>query len=93
MIKSFNCKETEKIFLRRFSRKFPKNLQRIAYRKLIIIDSADRLDDLRIPPGNHLEKLSGKREGQYSIRINNQWRVCFKWHTEDAYEVEIVDYH
>lgn len=93
MIKSFNCKETEKIFSRRFSKKFPKNLQRIAYRKLIIIDSADRLDDLRIPPGNHLEKLSGKREGQYSIRINNQWRVCFKWHTEDAYEVEIVDYH
>ena len=93
MIKSFNCKETEKIFSRRFSRKFPKNFQRIAYRKLIIIDSADRLDDLRIPPGNHLEKLSGKREGQYSIRINNQWRVCFKWHTEDAYEVEIVNYH
>lgn len=93
MIKSLNCKETEKIFLRRFSIKFPKNLQRIAYRKLIIIDSADRLDDLRIPPGIHLEKLSGKREGQYSIRISNQWRVCFKWHTEDVYEVEIVDYH
>ena len=93
MIKSFNCKETEKIFSCRFSRKFPKNLQLIAYRKLIIIDSADRLDDLLIPPGNHLEKLSGKREGQYSIRINNQWRICFKWHTEDAYEIEIVDYH
>jgi len=93
MIKSFNCKETEKIFSRGFSRKFSKDLQRIAYIKLIIIDSADRLDDLRIPPGNHLEKLSGKREGQYSIRINDQWRVCFKWHTEDAYEVEIVDYH
>ena len=60
---------------------------------IYIIDSADRLDDLRIPPGNHLEKLSGKREGQYSIRINNQWRVCFKWHTEDAYEIEILDYH
>jgi len=93
MIKSFRCKETERTFSREFSRKFPKNLQRIVYRKLIILDSADRLDDLRIPPGNRLEKLSGKREAQHGIRVNDQWRICFKWHAGDAYEVEIADYH
>ncbi|MGA1790870.1 MAG: type II toxin-antitoxin system RelE/ParE family toxin [bacterium] len=93
MIKSFLCKETEKIFSRKFSRKFPKNLQKIAYRKLLLIESAERLDDLRIPPGNRIEKLSGKREGQHSIRINDQWRVCSRWQMGDAYEVEIADYH
>jgi proteic killer suppression protein len=93
MIKSFQDKETERIFSRHFSRRIPPNLHRLAWRKLAILDAAERLDDLRVPPGNRLEKLSGTREGQYSIRINDQWRICFRWKEEDAYEVEIVDYH
>ena len=93
MIRGFRCKETAKIFARKFSKHFPENIQRIAYRKLMILDAAEKLDDLRIPPGNQLEKLSGDRKGQYSIRINDQWRICFKWHKKDAYEVEITDYH
>jgi len=68
-------------------------MQSKAYRKLILLDAAEKLDDLRVPPGNRLGKLSGDREGQYSIRINDQFRVCFKWHEGNAYEVEIVDYH
>lgn len=93
MIKSFRNKETERLFLRHFSRRFPANLHRIAWRKLALLDAAERLDELRVPPGNRLEKLSGEREGTYSIRINDQWRVCFRWHEGDAYEVEITDYH
>lgn len=93
MIKSFRRKETEKIFQRQFVRKFSKNMQRLAYRKLILLDSAERLDDLRIPPSNRLEKLSGNRQGQHSVRINEQWRICFKWRAGDAYEVEVTDYH
>ena len=93
MIKSFRDKETGKIFDREGSRKFPDNIQKTALLKLNVIDAADELQDLRIPPGNKLEKLSGKRAGQYSIRINNQWRICFKWSEGDAYDVEIVDYH
>jgi proteic killer suppression protein len=93
MIKSFRSKETERLFLRHFSRRFPANLHQIAWRKLAILDAAERLDDLRVPPGNRLEKLSGDREGEYSIRINDQWRICFRWSDGDAYEVEIVDYH
>ena len=69
------------------------NLERIALRKLLLLDAAEILEDLRVPPGNHLEKLSGTRQGQHSIRINEQWRVCFRWHGGDAHEVEIVDYH
>jgi len=93
MIKSFRDKETKDLFLRRFSRRFPANLYGIVWRKLAILDAAERLDDLRIPPGNRLEKLLGDREGQYSIRINDQWRVCFQWSDGNAYNVEIVDYH
>jgi proteic killer suppression protein len=93
MIKSFCSSETEKIFLRRFTPRFPAGLTRSAQRKLALLDAAEKLDDLRIPPGNYLERLSGDRRGQYSIRINNQWRVCFRWSEGDAYEVEIVDYH
>lgn len=95
MIKSFRDKETERIFRRRFSKRLPPNLHRPAWRKLAQIDAAERLDDLRVPPGNRLEKLSGYREGQYSIRINDQWRVCFQWPkgSPGPVNVEIVDYH
>lgn len=93
MIKSFRTKETEKIFSRRFSRRIPSDLHRVAWRKLAMLDAAERLDDLRVPPGNRLRKLSGEREGEYSIRINDQWRVCFRWSKGDAYDVEIADYH
>ena len=93
MIKSFRDKETERLFQRHFSRRFHAKLHQIAWRKLALLDSAERLDDLLVPPGNRLEKLSGKREGQYSIRINNQWRICFRWQEGDAYDVEITDYH
>jgi len=92
MIKSFD-KETERLFSRQYSRRFPSNLHRIAWRKLAILDAAEQLEDLRVPPGNRLEKLSGDRRGQYSIRINDQWRICFEWREGNAYEVEIVDYH
>ncbi|MBN1145704.1 MAG: type II toxin-antitoxin system RelE/ParE family toxin [Anaerolineales bacterium] len=93
MIKSFADKETEKLFGRRFSRKLPQDIQRTARMKLEILDAAEVLEDLKIPPGNRLEKLSGDRKGQHSIRIDNQWRICFIWRSGDAYEVEIVDYH
>ena len=93
MIRSFADKETEKIFGREFSRKLPKDIQRIARRKLEILDAAESLNDLRVPPANRLEKLKGNRSHQHSIRINDQWRICFEWHDRDAYEVEIVDYH
>lgn len=93
MIKTFADKETEKLFRRVFSKKLPQNIQLAARMKLEILDAAEVLQDLRIPPGNRLERLSGNREGQYSIRINDQWRICFTWHQENAYDVEIVDYH
>lgn len=93
MIKSFADKETEKIFNRQFSRKYSTEIQRIARRKLEILDAAEDLGDLRIPPANRLEKLSGNRNGQYSIRINQQWRICFEWRETGCYLVEIVDYH
>lgn len=93
MIRSFTSKETEKLFQRRFSARLPQNIHRQARVKLEILDAAERLEDLRIPPGNRLEKLSGDREGQHSIRINNQWRICFVWQEGHAYDVEIVDYH
>ena len=93
MIRSFRCKETEKLFGRVFSRKLPHDVQRVARRKLEILDAAETLDDLRKPPANRLEKLHGKRAGHHSIRINDQWRLCFVWRDDNAYEVEIVDYH
>ena len=93
MIKTFACKETEKIFNRRISLKLPRDIQKTARRKLEILEGAEALVDLRIPPNNHLEKLSKDRKGQYSIRINDQWRICFEWREGDAYNVEIVDYH
>lgn len=93
MIRSFRCKETEKLFGRVFSRKLPHDVQKLARRKLEILDAAETLEDLRIPPANRLEKLHGKRAGQHSIRINDQWRLCFVWRESNAYDVEIVDYH
>ncbi len=93
MIKSFRCKETEKLFLRQHSVRFHPDIHRIALRKLLLLDAAEKLEDLRMPPGNRLEKLTGNRQGQHSIRINDQWRICFRWSEGDAYEVEIVDYH
>ena len=93
MIKSFFSREVQKIYEREYSRRLPRLIQKIAMRKLWMIDAATSLDDLRVPPANHLEKLSGKRKGQYSIRINKQWRICFKWREGNAYDVEIVDYH
>ena len=93
MIRSFASKETEKIFNRQRSLKLPQDIQQIALRKLRMLNRAVSLNDLRVPPANRLEKLLGDREGQYSIRINQQWRVCFEWREGDAYEVEIVDYH
>lgn len=93
MIRSFRDKETEKLFRREGSRKFPPAVQRPARRKLAVLDGAETLEDLRIPPGNRLEKLRGDREGQYSIRINSQWRICFDWSDGDVDAVEITDYH
>lgn len=93
MIKSFKCKETEKIFAREFSKKLPRDIQRTALRKLSYIHAAANMNDLRIPPLNCMEKLKGDREGQHSLRINDQWRICFKWIDNDAYDVEITDYH
>ena len=93
MINSFKDKQVEKIFKRKFSKKLPENIQRIAYRKLLMIHAAINLEDLRTPPSNHLEKLIGDRKGQYSIKINNQWRICFEWKNNNAENVEIVDYH
>jgi len=93
VIKSFSCKETEKVFNRSFSRQLPESIHQIALRKLRMIDSAIHLRDLLAPPSNRLEKLKGNRKEQYSIRINDQWRICFKWHENNAYDVEIVDYH
>ena len=93
MIRSFRNSEAKRIFEREGSRRFPRNLQRIALRKLAILDAAESLQDLRVPPGNRLEKLSGNRAGQHSIRINEQWRICFEWHDGDAHQVEIAEYH
>ena len=93
MIRSFASQETEKIFNRQRSRRLPPNIQQVALRKLRMLNRAVTLQDLRLPPANRLEKLSGDRAGQHSIRINQQWRVCFEWRDGDAYNVEIVDYH
>jgi toxin HigB-1 len=93
MIRSFSCKETESIWQGRSSRKFPGDIQDRALRKLRQLDAAKTLEDLRNPPGNRLEALKGNRTGQMSIRINDQWRICFRWSAGDAAQVEIADYH
>jgi proteic killer suppression protein len=93
MINSFKCKETKKLFQRQGNAKFPTEIQKTARRKLLILDAATSLEDLRVPPGNRLEKLGGNRKGYHSIRINDQWRICFKWNNGNALEVEIADYH
>jgi proteic killer suppression protein len=93
VIKSFKDSETEKIYKRQRSRKLPPDIQQVALRKLRMLNNSVSINDLRIPPANRLEKLTGNREGQYSIRINSQWRICFEWQESNAYQVEIVDYH
>ena len=93
MIRSFADKEAERIWAGEVSRRLPSDIQSVARRKLRMLNNAVNLDDLRIPPANRLEALKGERKGQYSIRINNQWRICFRWNEGDAFEAEIVDYH
>jgi toxin HigB-1 len=93
VIETFRDEETEKIYHREFSKKLPADIQHVALRKLRMLNNAYTLIDLRIPPANRLEKLGGIRVGKYSIRINEQWRICFEWHNNTAYNVEIVDYH
>jgi len=93
VIRSFRDREAEKVFNRELSRRWSRDLQRVARRKLLMLDAAETVADLRVPPGNRLEKLSGDREGQHSIRINDQWRICFRWSEGDAHGVEIADYH
>jgi len=93
VIRSFGDDETKKVFDRRVSRRLPAEIQRSALRKLLLLDGAESLEDLRSPPGNRLEKLTGDRAGQHSIRVNDQWRICFVWKVSDAFEVEITDYH
>lgn len=93
MIKTFRDSATAKLFERQLVRRWPTNMQKAALRKLRMLDAAESLIDLRVPPGNRLERLRGDREGQLSIRINDQWRLCFRWDAGNAYDVEIVDYH
>ena len=93
MIRNFADKEAEKVWMGTPSRRLPADVQNVARRKLRMLNNASSLDDLRIPPANRLEALKGDRKGQHSIRINDQWRICFRWHNGDALDVEIVDYH
>jgi toxin HigB-1 len=93
MLRSFRDKETEAVWQRRQARQLDLSLQRAAWRKLAMLDAAETLSDLRVPPGNRLEKLTGDRAGQYSIRINQQWRICFRWTDAGPADVEITDYH
>jgi proteic killer suppression protein len=93
LVKDCSDKYTEDLFNRQKVKKFPPSIQKVAYRKLLLIDAAERIDDLKVPPGNRLEKLSGNLSGQYSIRINNQWRILFEWNDNNAYKVKIIDYH
>ena len=92
MIHSFACADTETLFHSESVTRF-KNIERVARRKLLQLQAVTELSDLRVPPGNHLEALKGNRKGQHSIRINNQWRICFVWHEDGIYNAEIVDYH
>ncbi len=93
MIRSFRDRKTADVFRRERVRGLHPDVQRLAQRKLVILDAAESVQDLRLPPGNRLERLSGDRVGQHSIRVNDQWRICFRWRDGDAYDVEIVDYH
>lgn len=93
MIKGFASKETEQLWQRHRPKHIPPDLHKIALRKLYMLDAAMDINDLRLPPGNRLEKLTGRRAGQHSIRINDQWRICFRWTQSNAYDVEIIDYH
>lgn len=93
MINAFACKETEKIWRGAASRRLPQDIQQVARRKLRYLDNAQTLEELRVPPANHLEALKGNRKGYHSIRINKQWRICFRFESGDAWDVEIVDYH
>lgn len=93
MIKSFKDKNTEKLFNREPYKKLPGDIGKVARRKLLMIDAATTINDLRVPPGNRLEQLKGKRAGQHSVHINDQWRICFRWKDGDSYEVEICGYH
>ena len=93
MIKSFKCKETEKIWNEEFSKKLPLDIQKKALQKLRMLNISSSLEDLKVPPSNHLELLSGDRQGQYSIRINDQYRICFKWLDNHSFDVQITDYH
>ena len=93
MIRTFGNRETEKIFYQQFSLKYPLEIQKVALRKLMLIDNADGINDLRVPPANHLEKLKGKRIGQYSIRINRQYRIYFSVSATNFFDIEIIDYH
>ena len=93
MIRSFRDRDAERLFRREPIKRLPKSLLRVALRKLMLLDAADRLEDLRVPPGNRLEKLTKDRIGQHSIRINDQWRICFRWQSSGVEDVEIVDYH
>ena len=93
VLQSFRDKDPERVWLRQRSRRLDQTTQRAALRKLLILDAADEIGDLRVPPGNRLEKLKGDRANSYSIRINDQWRICFRWTTAGPEDVEIVDYH
>ncbi len=93
MIRSFASTESERVFRRLRSRRLPPDVQRRAHRKLLLLDAVTRLDELRLLSANRLEKLHGDRKGQYSIRVNDQWRICFRWREGDAYDVEVCDYH
>lgn len=93
VIRSFRDRETQRLFQRQRPRRLPASILRAAQRKLEVLDAAEKLSDLRVPPGNRLERLTGDRQGQHSIRINDQWRLCFVWRDGDAFEVEITDYH
>jgi len=93
LIRSFKCPETEAIWLGRVSRRFPSAIQNVARRKLRMLNNAQDLTDLRVPPGNRLERLRGDRSGQHSIRVNDQWRICFTWVQDGPEAVEMVDYH
>ena len=93
VIRSFACRQTETLFRHQRPKRFGAEILRVALRKLVMLDSAASLEDMRVPPGNRLEALKGDRKGRHSIRVNDQWRVCFIWRDENAYEVEIVDYH
>jgi proteic killer suppression protein len=93
VIKSFRDRDAERLFHRKPVKRLGADVQRVALRKLRMLDAATTLDDLRVPPANRLEKLKGDRAGQHSIRINRQWRVCFVWRSGDAHDVEMVDYH